>query len=201
MDETWKFSVPGIPDDMFVRGQVPITKEEIRVITLSKARIGPGMAVWDVGSGTGSISVEAARLTPGGKVWAVERSAEGCRLIRDNCARFGVENVEVIGGEAPGALDLLPEPHRVIVGGSGGRLKEILETVQEKMLPGGRLVINAVTLETLTAALDCLGDAWNTEVVQISVSKSAKMGSSRLMKAYNTVYVISAWGWGDVVGG
>lgn len=199
MDDAWNFSVPGIPDAMFVRGSVPMTREEIRVITLSKARLGPGMAVWDVGSGTGSIAVEAARLAPGGKVWAVERSAEGCGLIRDNCARFGVDNVEVVPGEAPGVLDLLPRPHRVIVGGSGGRLNAILEAVREKLLPGGRLVINAVTLETLAAALDSLGDAWATEVVQISVSKSAKMGSSRLMKAYNPVFVISAWGWGDAV--
>lgn len=201
MDETWKYGVPGIPDQMFVRGKTPMTREEIRVITLSKARLGPGMVVWDVGSGTGSIAVEAARMTPGGSVWAVERSPEGCRLIRENCSRFGAASVVLVEGEAPDALKSLPRPHRVIVGGSGGRLGDILEAAREKMLPGGRLVVNAVTLETLHGALEFLGEKLPSEVIQVSVNKSVKMGSARLMKACNPVYIITSWGWGEEIGG
>ncbi|MCL6610677.1 MAG: precorrin-6Y C5,15-methyltransferase (decarboxylating) subunit CbiT [Peptococcaceae bacterium] len=201
MNEMWKFSVPGIPDELFSRGTVPMTREEIRVITLSKARLGPGMTVWDVGSGTGSIAVEAALMTPGGKFWAVERSAGGCRLIRENSARFGAGSVQVVEGEAPEALVPLPRPNRVIIGGSGGRLGDILEVVEKRILPAGRVVVNAVTLETLAGALDFFGDRWQTEVVQVSVNRSVKMGSSRLMKAGNPVYVISAWERGEDLGG
>ena len=185
--------VPGIPDNLFVRGSIPMTKEEIRVITLSKARIGPGMVIWDIGSGTGSISVEAALMAPGGKVFAVERSGEGCRLISENSLLFGAGNVEVVEGEAPGILDRLPPASRVIVGGSGGRLKDIVRVVEGTMLSGGRLVINSVSLETLTSAMDCLGTGWETEVVQVSVSKSKTMGASHIMKAYNPVFIITAW--------
>ncbi len=198
MNNPWKYSVPGIPDGLFVRGTVPMTREEIRVITLSKARLGPGMVVWDVGSGTGSIAVEAALLSPGGEVWAVERSAGGCDLIRGNCARFGLEDrLRVVEGEAPDVLGTLPPPHRVIVGGSGGKLAAILETARRNMLPGGRVVVNAVTLETLGVTMDFFKDGWETEVVQVSVCKSVKMGASLLMKACNPVFIISARGWGE----
>lgn len=200
VDKEWAFG-PGIPDELFLRGTAPMTREEVRVIALSKARIGPGMVVWDVGSGTGSLAVEAARLTPGGEVWAVERSGEACRLIRENCARFGAVNVVPVEGEAPAALEALPRPHRVIVGGSGGRLGSILEAVRKRILPGGRVVVSAVTLETLGGALEFIGRRWDSEIVQVSVSKSVKMGSSRLMKANNSVYIISSWGWGEEVGG
>ncbi|KJR96363.1 MAG: nucleotide-binding protein [Peptococcaceae bacterium BRH_c4a] len=195
MSDLTGLSLPGIPDRLFIRGDVPMTKEEIRVITLSKARLEPGMVVWDVGSGTGSISVEAARMTPGGKVYAVERSPEGCRLTSENCTRFSVDNVEVVAGSAPEALVRLPRPHRVFVGGTGGNMKAILEEIKVKLMPGGRLVINAVTLETITSALNFLKDGWETEIVQVSISKSQLMGASRLMKAYNPVFIIAAWGW------
>ncbi len=201
MSELWEYSVPGIPDHLFARGTAPMTREEVRVITLSKARLGPGFTVWDVGSGTGSIAVEAARMTPGGKIWAVEKSAGGCRLIRENCSRFGADGVEVVEGEAPEALATLPRPHRVIIGGSGRRLFAILEAVREKILPGGRVVVNAVTLETLCGALDFLGSRWQTEVVQVSLNKSVKKGGSRLMKSFNPVYIISAWERGEDLGG
>lgn len=201
MSDLRQIAVPGIPDHLFIRGPVPMTKEEIRVITLSKARVGPGMILWDVGSGTGSITVEAARMSPGGLVYAVEKSPEGCRLTADNCDRFGAVNVEVVEGSAPDALWALPRPDRVIVGGSGGKLQPILQVVQDRILTGGRLIINAVTLETLSAAMDFLKEGWATEVVQVSVSKAQNMGSSRLLKSYNPVFIISAWGWGDTIGG
>jgi len=201
MSEFWNYSVPGIPDHMFLRGSTPMTREEVRVISLSKARLGSGMMVWDVGSGTGSIAVEAALLTPGGKVWAVERSPEACGLIRENLARFGAAGVEVVEGQAPEVLEDLPPPHRVFIGGTGGKLGAILEIVRQKLLPGGRVVINAVTLETLSGALELTGGGWQAEVVQVSVNRSVNMGSSRLLKAGNPVFIISVWRRGDDLGG
>ena len=188
-----EYGVPGIPDSLFARGTVPMTKEEIRVLTLSKARLVPGLVVWDIGSGTGSISVEAAIMTPGGTVYAVEKSAEGCRLTGENCLLFGVENVKVVKGEAPGVLATLPSPDRIVIGGSGGRLKSIITAARDRLNTGGRIVINAVTLETLGLSLESLQDGWETEVIQVSVSKARVMGASRLMKAYNPVYIITAW--------
>lgn len=193
MNDVWKYSVTGVSDDLFLRGNVPMTKEEVRVITLSKARLIPGIIVWDIGSGSGSISIEAAMRIAGGTVYAVERLAEGCQLTNDNAARFGLKNVVTVHGEAPEALTGLPRPHRVIVGGSGGKLEVILEKVKQVMLPAGRLVINAVTLETLTVALDFLKAEWDIEIVQMSISKSEKIGNSHLMRGYNPVFVISAW--------
>lgn len=182
---------------MFVRGNIPMTKEEVRVITLSKLKPGPDSVVWDIGSGTGSLSVEAALMSPGGRVYAVEKSPEGCRLTVENSIRFGADNVVVVEGEAPEALLSLPRPHRVMLGGSGGRLKDIVEVIKERLLPGGRLVINAVTLETLTSAMSILERGWETEVVQVMISKGRPVGSSRLMTAYNPVFIISASGWGE----
>lgn len=193
MSKGWDFITPGIPDEFFIRGRVPMTKEEIRVVTLAKARLFSGMTVWDVGSGTGSIAVEAARLVPGGQVYAVEKSVEGLELIEKNILHFGLENITVIPGEAPEALKKLPSPHRVIIGGSGGRFVEIISLLEDKLLPGGRVVLNAVTLETVAVALDRLCRPWRTEIVQLAVARGEKVGKSHLMRALNPVYIITAW--------
>lgn len=170
-----------------------MTKEEIRVVTLAKARLASGMTVWDVGSGTGSIAVEAARLVPGGRVFAIERSSEGLELIQKNLLQFGLQNVLTVPGEAPEALKQLPAPDRVIIGGSGGRLVEIISLVEDKLLPGGRVVLNAVTLETVAIALRGLTGPWQTEIVQLSVARGDRTGNSHLMRALNPVYIITAW--------
>ncbi len=170
-----------------------MTREEIRVITLAKARLGPKMVVWDVGSGTGSISVEAALLVPGGRVYAVERSEEGIELTGKNAEKFGLDNITVVQGEAPEALRHLPSPHRVIVGGSGGRLGDILSLAGERIASGGRLVINAVTLETLAEAIAGLTPPWRTEVVQILTARGEMIGKSHIMRGSNPVYIITAW--------
>lgn len=170
-----------------------MTREEVRVLTLAKLRTAPGQIVWDVGSGTGSISIEAARLVPGGHVYAVERSKAGLELTKQNCLHFGVENITLIPGEAPGVLDGLPCPHRVVVGGSGGKLKEIIDLLNDKLLPGGRVVFNAVTLETLTGAVSMLKYPWVYEVVHISLSRSEEFSGGHLLRSLSTVFIISAW--------
>lgn len=188
---------PGIPDDLFVRNKVPMTKEEIRVVTLAKARLAPDQIVWDVGSGTGSLAVEAARLIGNGTVCAVESNPDGVKLITENARRFELNNIRVIAGAAPQALHGLPAPHRVLVGGSGGQLAAIITVVDQVLRPGGRLIINAVTLETLTGTQACLNPRWRTEVVQVSVSRAEQVGKSHLLRALNPVFIISAWK-GDV---
>lgn len=113
-----------------------MTKEEIRVLTLAKARLGPGMTVYDIGSGTGSVAVEAARLVAPAEVLAVDGNPEACALVRENAHRFGLKNVRVITGMAPAALKGLPPPDRVFIGGSGGHLEDILADCHQVLRPG-----------------------------------------------------------------
>ncbi|MGB9858414.1 MAG: precorrin-6Y C5,15-methyltransferase (decarboxylating) subunit CbiT, partial [Moorellaceae bacterium] len=123
----WPYYTPGIPDELFRRGKVPLTKEEIRILTLSKARLAPGQTVYDVGSGTGSLTVEAARLVAPGIVYAVEKDPEALDLTRANVASFGLENVAIVAGKAPEVLADLPPADRIFIGGSAGGLRAILE--------------------------------------------------------------------------
>ncbi len=191
------FCGPGLPDNFFIKNGTPITKEEIRVITLSKARLEPGVLIWDIGSGTGSIAIEAVRLAPGSEAWAVEKKPSSCKIIEKNCKRFKIDRINIVEGEAPEALIDMPRPNRVFIGGSGGRICQILEVVRNKLLPGGRVIVNSVTLDTLNETLNFFSSGWQTEVIQVAVNKLSYLGSRRILKAGNPVFVISAWGWGE----
>ena len=129
----------GIEDEAFIRGNVPMTKQEIRALTMVKARITPTDIVFDVGAGTGSMSVEAALLANRGHVYAVERNAEGVSLIEKNREKFGVENLTVVAGDAPDALNNLPDCDVAMVGGSGGRLSDILDEISSRLEQSYRL--------------------------------------------------------------
>lgn len=188
----------GIPDGGFVRGDVPMTKEEVRAAALSKLRVAPGGRYWDVGAGTGSVTVEMAILAGGqGHVWAVERDRDACALIRRNLEKHQVQNVTVAEGEAPEALKTLPAPDGVFVGGSGGSLREILQAALEKN-PRVRVVIAAVTLETLSRAAAALEepDFTGVDIAQITVARAKKAGSYHLMTGQNPVFLLSAEGRG-----
>jgi precorrin-6Y C5,15-methyltransferase (decarboxylating) CbiT subunit len=191
MNNQWPFSTPGIPDDLFTRNEVPMTKEEIRVLTLAKARLAPGQILWDIGSGTGSLSVEAALQVPGGTVYAVERNPRGLQVTSDNVKRFGLDNIVLVPGEAPAALQHLPNPHRVLIGGSGGQLPEILPIVWNRLHPKGRLVINAVTVETFTLCAKLL-NGWRWEVIQVNIARAVPTGHVHLWRAQNPVYIFTA---------
>jgi len=190
----WNFTTPGIPDERFVRGELPMTKEEIRAVTLSKARLRPEYIIYDIGAGTGSLTVEAALLAPRGRVFAIEREAEGIELIKQNLIKFGVENAEVICGSAPEAMQGLPEADVVIIGGSGGKLAEIVEKSSMNLVPGGRIVINAVTLDTLALARASLEDKGfgNLEIVSLAVTRWPRVGRSFMAQALNPVFIVSA---------
>ena len=187
--------IQGRPDGDFLRTEVPMTKSEVRAVTLSKLRLTRDALCWDVGAGTGSVSLEMAEAAEDGQVYAIERKKEACALIEENKRHLGVTNVTVIEGAAPDALRDLPVPTHVFVGGSGGELKEILALVLEKN-PAARIVVNTVTAETFAAALDAMKTlpVRDVEIVELSVSRGRKVGGYHLMTAQNPVYLFSCRG-------
>lgn len=190
MSKIWPFTTPGIPDEHFLRANVPLTKEEIRVLTIAKARLAPHQVVWDIGSGTGSISVEAALLVPGGTVYAIEKNARAQELTRHNAEQFKTFNIVPILGEAPRALYGLPDPHRVIIGGSGGNLTQIFEVAWERLKPGGRIIANTVTIESFIHCAN-LFDLGNWEVIQVNIARSKPVGNLNMWQSLNPVYIFA----------
>lgn len=185
----------GLSDEDFVRGNIPMTKSEVRAVVLSKLRLRSDDVVLDIGAGTGSVAVEAALLLTKGMVYAIEQKAEGCRLITDNANRLGAYNLTCVEGKAPDVLHDLPRPDAAFIGGSGGRLRYILLLLLKKN-PDVRVVITAVTLETISEAVQLLKELSisNAEVVQLSVSRAQLLGEYHLMTAQNPIYIISGGG-------
>lgn len=180
---------PGIPDELFVRGKTPMTKQEVRAAVLSKLAVGPNDVCWDIGAGTGSVSVELALHSK--QVWAVEQDAEACELIRANREKFGAWKLRLVEGGSPEALKGLPVPDAVFIGGSGGRLEEILKAVHDAA-PGARVCVSAIALETLNTAFTVLSNlGYKTEAVQISVSRASETGKLHLLLAQNPVFLIT----------
>jgi len=190
----WNYRTGGIPDEMFIRGQVPMTKSEVRAVTIAKARLRDTDVVWDIGAGTGSISIESALAAVNGRIYAVEKDEEALDLIGSNIGLFGTDNVTVCPGAAPEALTGLPAPDRVFIGGSGGSLGEIINFVNREIPVGGRVVVNAVVLETLTTAVNTLRslEFEDLDITQVSIPKAAPVGSMHMFKSHNPVFVISA---------
>ena len=185
----------GIKDEAFVRGKVPMTKEEIRILTLVKAQIAPDAVVYDVGAGTGSLSIEAARLAPEGHVYAIEKNPEGIGLIAENAKRFGVENITVVEGTAPAALEGLPALDVALIGGSGHKLSDILDIVGARLRPAGRIVANAITIQTVAACLDYFhshAEQYTYEAIQVQISRLERVGPYDMAKALNPIYIITA---------
>lgn len=193
----WPYASSGIPDELFIRGDVPMTKQEVRAVALAKLRLTATDTVWDVGAGTGSVSIEAALVARAGSVWAVERNAAGVRLIRENADAFGCGNVHAVPGVAPEALAKLPVPDAVFVGGSAGELPSIVEAALEKNSQV-RLCVPCVTVETLTEACALLSGSRfkGFEACQVSAARAEAVGSYHLMKAQNPVFLVSARGAG-----
>ena len=184
---------PGISDDCFLRGDIPMTKQEVRILTLAKAQIRPGDRIIDIGAGTGSLSVEAALLSGTGQVTAIEREPEGIKLIQANAERFGVTNLQAVAGEAPAAMAGLPPADVVLIGGSGGHLAEIVDAADQLLAPGGRMVITAVTVETLMAALRLLEQRpdYTTDACGIQATRIRAVGASHMFQGLNPVYIIA----------
>lgn len=185
----------GISDDNFIRGKVPMTKEEVRTVSISKLGVGKRDVVYDIGAGTGSVSVELARQVFEGRVYAVETNQEALQLVKENTEKFLLQNIEIVQGAAPEALKDLPAPHKVFIGGSKGNMEEIIKVVSEKN-PKVKVVINAIALETLSTSLEVLKkyNFTDIQVVQMSVAKAEKVGPYNMMKGQNPVFIISGQG-------
>ncbi len=189
----WKYNTAGIPDKLFVRGNVPMTKEEIRAIVVSKLRLEKNHVVYDIGAGTGSISVELALKSKPGLVYAIEKKEEAVKLIRKNLEKFKLDNVRIIKKEAPSGIDKLPPADRIFIGGSGGFLEDIINFSEKKLKKKGRIVLTAVTLNTLFTAVPIFEKLnYKVDIINISVTKTKKIKNNHMFKAENPIYIISA---------
>lgn len=185
----------GLPDETFIRGKVPMTKEEVRTIAVSKLNLKKDDVVYDVGAGTGSIACEIALRLSGGRVFAIEHNVEGVELIRTNKNNLGLQNLTVVSGRAPEALVELPAADSVFIGGSGGEMAGIVKTALDKN-PDVRIVITAIAINTLSKAMDVLEKAGmaNIDVVEIFAARTRDVGPYKMMDGMNPVFIISAGG-------
>ena len=180
----------GISDGEFIRDKVPMTKEEVREVSICKLKLYQGAVVFDIGSGTGSIAMEMAGLSPDIQVYAIEQKKEAVSLIQQNKEKFQFENVTVVEAKAPEGFQDMPRVTHAFIGGSGGNLKEILQALYE-MNPNMRVVINAISMETICEIKEILTmyPIENEEMVQIQVSRAKEVGKYHLMQAENPVWI------------
>lgn len=194
---TWEPSLTqypliGIDDDEFATIKKLITRQEVRAVTLAKLQLQNDLVVWDIGAGSGSVSIEASNLVPNGKLFAIEKNPQCVSYLRENLAKFCAHNVKLIEAEAPEALEGLPDPDRVFIGGAGGSLAEIVELVDRHLKPGGLIVINAVTLDTLGRSVELLEyHGYQVEVVCVNVARTRPLTEYKLFEAHNPIYIIS----------
>ncbi|MFH7025846.1 MAG: precorrin-6Y C5,15-methyltransferase subunit CbiT [Heteroscytonema crispum UTEX LB 1556] len=192
--QLWPYITPGIPDELFEHlPGIPLSQREIRLLLIAQLRLKPDSVLWDIGAGTGTIPVEVGLLCPKGRIIAVERDEEVANLIRRNCDRFEVNNVEVIEGSAPDCLhDLKETPHRVCIEG-GRSIGEIMQAVWRYLPPSGRVVATAANLETLYAISQSFAQlqARNIEVVQSAVNRLEMRGFSQTFAAVDPIFILS----------
>lgn len=190
----------GIPDSNFISfSDRPglMTKKEVRVLVLGELSLQPGQVIWDVGAGTGTVSIEIARLFPDSQVYAIEKTAAGTSLIEQNCRRFQLQNVISIHGSAPEILHRLRPPNRIFIGGSGGEISKILGVCALRMLPGGVIVLAMATLESLAAVLSWKEERirrepnWNCRIMQVQLSRSVPVGNLTRFDPLNPVTIVT----------
>ncbi len=193
MKTNWTYTTPGIPDDMFIRGDIPMTKEEVRIITIGKLRINRDDIIVDIGGGTGSLSIEAALMAKLGKVYTVEKNDLGIELIKKNTERFGLNNIYPIKGRAPEILDNVPRVNRAIIGGTGGKIDGIFHWLDNNLASNGRVVMNAITLENAYKGIQSFKERGyiDIDITQASISKGKSIGGLTMMQGQNPIYIIS----------
>jgi len=183
----------GIADDEFQTTKKLITKQEVRAVTMAKLQLQDDLVMWDIGAGSCSVSIEASNLMPNGRIFAVERNPLCIGFIQENLKKFCARNVKLVESRAPEGLEDLPDPDRVFIGGAGGKLEEIIDAVDKRLRPDGMIVLNAVTLDTLTKAVEFLEDhGYAVEATCVNISKTRRLTEFKLFEAQNPVYIITA---------
>lgn len=185
--------VLGIPDEGFEGSRKQLTRQEVRAVCLAKLQLKQDLVLWDIGAGTGAVSIEADALMPNGKVFAVERSPQYQGILQKNLQRYQARHIIQIPGTAPACLEDLPDPDRIFIGGSGGHLWDILQVADERLSSAGRLVVTATTLETLTAANDFLANAdYRVEITCLHVSRTQEDSDYKIFHSQNPVFILQA---------
>ncbi|MDI3536575.1 MAG: cobalt-precorrin-6B (C15)-methyltransferase [Eubacteriaceae bacterium] len=189
-------NIAGYKDEEYIRGKAPMTKREIRILTISLLGIQAGDVVVDIGAGTGGLTMEAAYAAGRGTVYAVEAKESALELIGKNKEKFAADHVEIISGKAPAALAAIKEAvDRVIIGGSGGNLADLLDWCQKNVRANGRVIANFVTLENAAQAVTLMNERFkNVEMIQVGISRGEGIGGLTMLKAANPIFIIS----GDV---
>ena len=181
-----------IEDEAFIRGEVPMTKSEVRTVSIAKLGLTKNAVVYDVGAGTGSVAIEISQKSPDIRVYAIEKNEKGLELIKRNKQKFAADNLEIVGGIAPEALEELPAPTHVFIGGSAGNLKEILECIYKKN-KNAKVVLNTVSLNTLTEVMNLIetGQYEALDIVQMNISKAKRLGKYQMMMGQNPIYIMT----------
>ncbi|MBS3754877.1 MAG: precorrin-6y C5,15-methyltransferase (decarboxylating) subunit CbiE [Desulfobacterales bacterium] len=184
---------PGAPEDHYLHCPAMITKAEVRAVVLSKLRLSPEHVFWDLGAASGAVAIEASLFVTSGRIVAVEKNPDRAEHIRKNAAKYAPGRIEIVENTLPGAMDELPDPDRVFIGGGGRDIAEIVRRAASRLRPGGRIVANIVILETLNQCLDALGrQDFAVDTVQVQVNRSAPMPGGIRLEARNPVFVVSA---------
>lgn len=181
-----------IPDEEFIRDKVPMTKQEVRNVSIGKLKLKADSILYDIGAGSGSVSIEAAMQSPDIKVFAIEKKEEALNLIEQNKRKFAADNVELVKGVAPDILEELPAPTHAFIGGSSGNMEEIISVIQKKN-EKAKIVINTVALNSVAQVMTLLEKhpEWKTDIVQMQVSKDKKIGGYHMMMGQNPIYIIT----------
>jgi cobalt-precorrin-6B (C15)-methyltransferase len=190
----WNYHTPGIPDELFERTeQVPITKQDVRALVISKLRLREGFSAIDIGCGSGSLTVEVCLQTKGDRVYAIDYDEKAVELTKKNLLRFGVE-AEIVLSKAQDVLPLLPQVDAVIIGGTWGDTEEIIRLGIDRLKKGGRIVIDTILIETMYKAITTINEANLNEVdiTQVIIAKARKVTTGTMMIARNPIIMISA---------
>ena len=185
----------GIEDENFLRAdKIPMTKREIRILTLATARIEDEKVVVDIGAGTGSLTVEAAKLAPNAKIFAIEKNLDAVNILNKNLEKFSVDNVTVINDDASTALKNIDSIDVAVIGGSSGKLEKILDILDEKLVTGGRIVANFIAIQSLSTCLEWLKRHKNFhyDAIQVQINRLQKIGAYDMAKALNPIYILTA---------
>ena len=184
-----------LKDKDFIRGDVPMTKEEVRMISIGKLDLKKDSVMIDIGAGTGSIGIQGAINITHGKVYGIERNIKGIEIIKKNIEKFKIKNYELIQGIAPESLGKIEKNSfdRMFIGGSGGKLKEILDFFMENSKENSKIVINIIALETLTKTLQLIEETKikDIEIINVNISRGKKIGNYTMMNGENPIYIVS----------